>query len=114
MDGYIALWSPSGQICLSGQPIVRGHDALRAWMGGFMVQLPAGLQCLWVMMYHVDPAAVNDPQLVVASGKQTIRDGDRHRMRTFLNVTFVKEGGQWKMLTVAGIDLAEEQEGKRV
>ena len=65
------------------------------------------------MTYVVDPSAVANPQLLVASGVQTIHSGGKN-MQSWGNITFVREGGQWKMLTVAGVGLGGEHVGNMV
>jgi len=112
LDGYIGLWNPSGVICLSGQPIVRGHEALRSWIGGLFDQMPPDYSVSWDMSYHVDPS-VNEPQLVQAQGIQTIHVGGK-TMESFGNIALVKEGGQWKLLTVAGVGLGAVHVGNLV
>ena len=114
IDGYVGLWHPAGVICLSGQPIVRGHEALRSWMGGLLAKMPPDYSVSWDMTYHVDPQ-VYEPLLVQAQGIQTIHAGGK-TMESFGNITLVKdqEGGRWKLLTVAGVGLGLEHVGNLV
>jgi hypothetical protein len=105
VEGYVKLWHPSGTICLSGQPIVHGHEALGPWMKALLDHFPPRSTTSWDMTYHVDPAVKDgQPTLVQAQGIQTIHAGEKE-LKSFGNVTLVKDGASWKLLTVAGVSL---------